>query len=140
MRFLLEGEGGVVGGGGAMCCCLTTLMHMCMHARLGKHALPLCMCLCVCVYVCVYMCVYFVEGVLVGWDGGVSHGTALCLSHLPPHSTDTQGNGRRGAEGGINFGKKESGSSGLMGNNAGFTDGPKARHTGWVWKPIYQSI
>lgn len=31
--------------------------------------------------------------------GGVSHGTALCLSHLPPHSTDTQGNGRRGAEG-----------------------------------------
>lgn len=68
-----------------MCCCLTTLMHMCMHARLGKHALPLCMCLCVCVYVCVYMCVYFVEGVLVGWDGGgVSRDSSVSVPSATP--------------------------------------------------------
>lgn len=31
--------------------------------------------------------------------GGASHGAALCLFHLPPHSSDTQGNGReRGGE------------------------------------------
>ena len=37
------------------------------------------------------------------------------------------------AEGvGASFCKKESGSSGLIGNNAGFTDGPKAKDTGWV--------
>lgn len=77
------------------------------------------------------MCVYIQYVVL----GVISWGQLCDLSHLPPHSTDTQGNSRRGGD---SFEKKkkkekvESGSSGLMGNNAGFTDGAKAQDTGWV--------
>lgn len=70
-------------------------MHMCMHA-----CLSVCVCVLLYVYVllcmCVYMCVHICVCILL--DGGVSHGAALCLSHLPPHSTDTQGNGRKGRE------------------------------------------
>ncbi len=121
----------VSGGGGAMCCyccagcvfvCACSVLCLCICACMHVSAC-LCTYMCVCLHVCVYMCVYFAGG---GW----SHGAALCLSHLPPHSTDTQGNGKKGW--GIHFGKKESGSSGLMGNNAGFTDGPEAKDTGWV--------
>lgn len=61
--------------------------------------------------------------------GGESHGAALCLSHLPPHSTDTQGNDRKGGEFilGVRGEERESGSSGLMGNNDGFPDGKRQR-------------
>lgn len=68
-------------------------MHMCMHACLSVCVLLyvyvlVCMCVYMCVHICV--CVFY-------WMGG-SLGAALCLSHLPPHSTDTQGNGRKGGE------------------------------------------
>lgn len=75
---------------------------------------------------CVCVCVFGL--------GVQSLGAALCLLHLPPHSSDTQGNGReRGGEFILERKKKESGSIALMGNNAGFTDGPKAKDTGWVF-------
>lgn len=102
-------------------CCAYAYVHACMSERVCA---PICECVClhVCVAVCVLCCV---------WGWWWSHGAALCLSHLPPHSTDTQGNGREGG-GGIHFGKRNRGSSGLMGNNAGLTDGPEAKDTGWV--------
>lgn len=109
---------------------------LCVGAYAYVHA---CMSQCVCalavlLYVCVCVC-------FIGcWGAGVggSHGAALCLSHLPPHSTDTQGNGGEGGE----FILKE----GLRvqrpnGQQCGFL--LMARGKGqWrgVWKPIYQSL
>lgn len=57
--------------------------------------------------------------------GVESLGAALCLSHLPPHSTDTQGNDRKVGEYILVGGGKirEPGSSELMGNNDSFSDG-----------------
>lgn len=66
-----------------------------------------------------------------GLFGGLSYGPAICLSHLSPHSTDTQGNGDRGVGG--SFWKKERGSSGLMDKYTGFGDWPKV-------EPIYTFI
>lgn len=115
-------------------CCALVLMHMCMHACLSVCALLPCRCMRV--YACAYVCVCFI-GCWGAREGG-SHGAALCLSHLPPHSTDTQGNGREGGE----FILKE----GLRvqrpnGQQCGFL--LMARGKGqWrcVWKPIYQSL
>lgn len=100
--------------------CCAVLMHMCMHACLSvcvHAAIRASTCVYVCLHVCTFMCVYFA-------GMGVSQGAALCLSHLLPHSTDTQGNGKKGGEFIL---EKGIGSSGVMGNNAGFTDGKRQR-------------
>lgn len=75
-------------------------------------------------HTCVFTFVYFVMG------GGVGLMGQLCVCPIC-HPTLLTPKGM--AEGvGDSFWKKESGSSGLMGNNAGFTDGPKAKDTDWV--------
>lgn len=80
-----------------------------------------------------HTCVYFVWG-----GGGWSHGAALCRSHLPPHSTDTQGNGRRG--GGFIL-EKGIGVQWSNGQQCWFYWWAKGKgHWLGVWKPIYPSI
>lgn len=65
-------------------------MHMHMHAYLSvcMHGYSICACVCVLVH----------SHVCRGGCGEGPQGPALCLSHLPPHSADTQGNGRKGGE------------------------------------------
>lgn len=86
-------------GGEAMCCCCVwglvcicehdayAFIHKCLSVHMHVHHF-------VNAFVCTCVCIF-------GWDrgccgGGGSHGAALCLFHLPPHSSDTQGNGREG--------------------------------------------
>lgn len=78
-------------------------------------------------HTCAFTCVYFVGGG-VGVGGGLMGQLCVCPICHPTLLTP------KGMPEGVgdSFWKKESGSSGLMGNNAGSTDGPKAKDTDWV--------
>lgn len=84
---------------------------------------------------CAHVCIWFFGG-----EGG-SQGAALCLLHLPPHSSDTQGNGReRGGEF-ILGRKKRIRVHRSNGQQCWFHWWAKGKgHRLGVWKPIYQSI
>lgn len=62
----------------------------------------LCWCICACMHIQVCACtatVYVrVHSRVCVLGGGGPQGPALCLSHLPPHSADTQGTGRKDGE------------------------------------------
>lgn len=75
-----------------VCVCIQclVLMHMHMHAYLSVCTHRYSICACVCVFVHSHVC--------GGGCGEGPQGPALCLSHLPPHSADTQGNGIKGGE------------------------------------------
>lgn len=92
------------GGPGTMCCycCSVCVQYVCAYS-------VLCWCICACmhirvcactatVYVLVCLCIHVcVWGGRWWWWWG-PQGPALCLSHLPPHSADTQGTGRKDGE------------------------------------------
>lgn len=86
-----------------------------MHAYLPMHGYSICACVCVLAHS--HVCP---RGV---W-GGSSAASSVSVPSATPlcwHPREWQKGWR------IHFGKKESGSSGLMGNNVGFTDGKMQR-------------
>lgn len=89
-------------GLGTMCCCYccwVCVQYVCAYS-------VLCRCICACMHIWVFACtatVYVLMCLCIHvcvcmWGGGGPQGPALCLSHLPPHSADTQGTGRKDRE------------------------------------------
>lgn len=120
-----------VWGPGTMCCycCSVCVQYVCAYS-------VLCWCICACMHIrvcactatvyvlvclCIHVCVCVGEVVVVVGSSGASSVSVPSATPLCWHPRDWQ----KGW--GIHFGKKESGSSGLMGNNVGFTDGKMQR-------------
>ena len=117
-----------VWGLGTMCCyccvyssrcvnilsCADAYAHACISERMHARLQYMCMCLCACAFTCVSRGVW-------GGSSGASSVSVPSATPLCWHPREWQKGWR------IHFGKKESGSSGLMGNNVGFTDGKMQR-------------